>query len=83
MLMIGVSLRHWCQVKAMKIQALMVPHPTRMQNVIEKSELQLRQHLNALLYLFNAAEAKRPLSEELIKRAHHILMDNLSILKTR
>ena len=41
------------------------------------SEQQLQQHLRALLYIFDAAEAKRPLSEDLIKHAHRILMNEL------
>ena len=41
------------------------------------SEQQLQQHLRALLYIFNAVEAKKPLSEELIKHAHRILMNEL------
>ena len=53
------------------------PPPDSNAECDRKSELQLRQHLHALLYLFNAAEAKHPLSEELIKQAHRILMNNL------
>ena len=41
------------------------------------SEKQLYQHFNALLHLFNAAEAQVPLSEELIKYTHGILMSGL------
>lgn len=44
-----------------------------------KSERQLKQHLHALLYLFKAAEDKQPLSEELIKETHRILMNGLYI----
>lgn len=44
-----------------------------------KSERQLRQHLNALLFILKAAETKRPLSEELIKRTHRLLMEDLYI----
>ena len=41
------------------------------------SEQQLQQHLRALLYIFDAAEAKRPLSEDLIEHAHRMLMNSL------
>ena len=42
-----------------------------------KSERQLRQHLTALLRLLRAAERKEPLSEELVKSVHLILMNDL------
>ena len=53
------------------------PPPNSDAEIDRKSELQLRQHLDALLYLFSAAEAKTPFSEKLIKEAHRILMNNL------
>lgn len=41
------------------------------------SEQQLQQHLRAVLYVFDTAESKTPLSEELIKHAYQILMNDL------
>ena len=42
-----------------------------------KSELQLLQHMKALLYSLEACNDKAPLSEKLIKEAHRILMNDL------
>ena len=42
-----------------------------------KNKQQLQQHLSALLYMLHAAETKAPLTEELLKCTHSILMKDL------